>query len=405
MIKLSDFVDITENKLDGKYNLNNLIYICKRKNNNKRPYLFVDRFQGKHIPEKPYKIYDFYETFYDEIYHSLNHISYKNEKGKTCYAIEDKILIVGFAETATALAEYVASMLRLEGNLVYYLQTSREEIPDCPKLFSFDEEHSHAVNQYLYCKDKLPEFNRVLFVEDEITTGKTILNFIQKFKEINPNCKYSVASILNWQNEENKKKFVEEGIDRIYLIGGKLKDKIPSLDDVKEGYITSYYNAPKYDTEVIDLRNTICKDYNFCNMREGVPSTYFGNYTMSIMDKVYKTIRDCFTKNDKVMVIGTEEFMFLPFMMAYSLEDYCKDVTYRATTRSPITISRDTAIVDGITFPSAYDKYRQTYLYNLFTTDYDIILVVTDANMTDEFKNAMSSFAVSNHKRIVFVVL
>jgi len=79
---------------------------------------------------------------------------------------------------------------------------------------AFEEEHSHASSQKLLFNPKeLPDFDRILFIEDEITTGNTILNFVKEFEKIKPNTKYSVASILNWQNEKNTLIFKELGID------------------------------------------------------------------------------------------------------------------------------------------------------------------------------------------------
>ena len=53
-IKVEDFIDVRVNK--SPFDLNDLIHICKRVNNCKREYLFVNKYQGKHIPVSPYYI-------------------------------------------------------------------------------------------------------------------------------------------------------------------------------------------------------------------------------------------------------------------------------------------------------------------------------------------------------------
>lgn len=390
-IKVEDFINVKVNK--SPFDLNDLIHICKRRNNAKREYLFVNRYQGKHIPESPYNIISLFDTFVAEVKQSIKP--------------SERVVVVGFAETATGIAEYLTYKLSLDkeykDTVVRHLQTSREEYADCPRLFTFDEEHSHAVNQFLYCKDFLPKYDKVLFVEDEITTGNTILNFINEFKKINPNCNYAVSSILNWQNECNRKTFDEQGIDRICLVEGEIKSELPALSMVEDkgavDYISHFYkgiNATPF------IYSTIVP-----NSRKGVDPHSFRRYVEKVQDKVTIGLCSYVDRNDSIMVIGTEEFMFYPMMAARDLEQSlgCK-VKYRATTRSPISCcSKDGYIIkDAITLPSAYDKDRQTYLYNM-NDDYSKIVVISDVNMTLEFKQAITEFGVNNSKKVYFITV
>ena len=109
-----------------------LVRIAKRENNTKRSYLVVDPLQGKHIPVVPSKAIELFsslaETFKEE---------YKDEK----------LLLVGFAETATAIGAQAAISIGSK-----YIQTTREPIPDVEYLF-FSEEHSHATEQKLIKDD------------------------------------------------------------------------------------------------------------------------------------------------------------------------------------------------------------------------------------------------------------
>ncbi len=79
---------------------------------------------------------------------------------------------------------------------------------------------------------------------------------------------------------------------------------------------------------------------------------------------------------DRVMVIGTEENMYLPILIANWLGD---NATVRSTTRSPITVSKEDGylIYNGIQIPSVYDTERTTYLYNIDST-YEKALVVLE---------------------------
>lgn len=393
MYKVEDFINIEENK--SSFDINDLVHICKRVNNLKREYLFVNKYQGKHIPESPNNILGLLNCFCREVKQNLNS--------------QEKILIVGFAETATGVAEYLTYQLSLDSDfsksVVYHLQTSREKYQNCAKLFNFNEEHSHAVNQNLYSKRVLPYYDRVVFVEDEITTGKTILNFIDKFKKINSNCKYSVASILNWQNKECRDIFELNGIQRIYLVSGEIKDKLPVLNNVVSKEVKDYMLTMDLNDK-INCKNIIV-NCNLPNSRLGVDADSFKLNIDNIVDRSVISLSSCLDNLDSVMVIGTEEFMFYPLMIARDLEvSLGCNVRYRATTRSPIITSGDDTYIikDGITLPSAYDKERQTYLYNMFE-DYNKIVVISDVKMTKEFKNSLILFSNENDKEIFFVEL
>ena len=388
-IRVEDFIDVKSNK--SPFDLNDLIHICKRKNNNKREYLFVNRYQGKHIPENPYNILALFDTFVAEVKAKINP--------------SERVLVVGFAETATGIAEYLTYKFSLDkkykNTIVYHLQTSRENYSDCPRLFTFDEEHSHAVNQYLYCDRFLPKYDKVLFVEDEITTGNKILNFINEFKKINPDCSYAVSSILNWQNEKHRKIFADNNIDRICLVEGEIKEELPTLSMIEDNDAIDYFTMDYQDK----VKSSITSNISVPNSRKGLDSHSFKRYIEKVQDKVTIGLCSYIEQFDSVMVIGTEEFMFYPLMASRDLQlSLGCDVKYRATTRSPISASmlEGYIIKDSITIPSAYEESRQTYLYNM-NGDYNKIVVISDVNMSIKFKQALMDFAEKNHKDIFFI--
>ena len=148
-----------------KYLQKTLVRIAKRENNTKRNYLVVNPLQGKHVPVSPSKALALFSDLADTI------------RGK--YAGE-KLLLIGFAETATAIGAQAAIALGTE-----YIQTTREVIPGVEYLF-FSEEHSHATEQKLVKNDideAIERVDRIVFVEDEVTTGKTILNIISVMRK------------------------------------------------------------------------------------------------------------------------------------------------------------------------------------------------------------------------------
>lgn len=320
-MKFTDFVDIKSNLSD--FNPDWLISVCKRENNSKRDFIFVNRIQGKHVPARP-----------QEILHLFENLRVTITKDNR-WDRKENVCVIGFAETATAIGHYIAD--NIPNKKYYYLQTTREKSSE-PLLVEFKEEHSHATDQALYGDlQKLKNCDRILFVDDELSTGKTILNFIEKLNEIK-DFKYSVASFLNLQSKENQKIFEDNNIDTYALIRGTIKDMnkkidievLPDIEDIST--ITNEYYHPK--------RN---------------------------------------------LVIGTEEDMYNGILKASNLEkgDRNKEEYYfQASTRSPICPSKenDYILFNRIRFVSAKEQNRKVYLYNL--QQYNKVILM--ANQSEE---------------------
>ena len=335
-MKFTDFVDIEDN-LSG-FDPNELISVCKRENNSKRDFIFVNRYQGKHVPARPQDILQLFET----LRITISKDSRWNRKESVC--------IIGFAETATAIGNYIAD--NIPNKNYYYLQTTREK-SNKQLLVEFKEEHSHATEQALYGDlQKLKNCDRILFIDDELSTGKTILNFIAELEKIK-NFKYSVASFLNLQSEGNRKIFEEKNIDTYALIKGEIKDI-----------------NKKIDVEVLpDIEDL-------------------------------STITNEYYHPERNLVIGSEEDMYNGILKAATLEKSDKnkkEYYFQASTRSPICSSEaeDYVLYNRIKFISAKDANRIVYLYNL--RQYDRIIVM--ANQSEEQSKDMK-FAKEVYRKI-----
>lgn len=349
--------------------INEMISICKRVNNAKRDFLFVNSHQGKHIPMSPTKIFDTYKRLNKELEKHL-----KKDKNR---------VFIAFAETATAIGYYLASK-----NNSLYLTTTRETlIKDKSTLtptLVFEEEHSHAVSQLLYCEDEdiLRKADEIIFVDDEISTGKTIFNFIKALEEkdlTKENTSYKVVSFLNWMTEDNKDMFAEYDIDFIALAKGSLNTTEQKVDvkDIK----TIDLFQPNKESNELTIHSFEHKNSVFNTTRLGLKENYFNEKAELIANCLVKDIKD----NEKVLVVGTEEFMYLPLLIAKRIEELKScSVKYHATTRSPITVAgdEDYKIKSGYKFYSLNDENRINYLYNL--EEYDHIFLITE---TENWEN------------------
>lgn len=376
-------------KLQFKDNVpKDLITVEHRSNNPKRDYLFVNRIQGKHIPSSP-------TEFINMVYRLVNEIVPK--------VSNERVLVIGFAETATAIGNLVASELF---NSVYYLQTTREQF-DTEPLVVFEEKHSHAVEQAIYSQKSLNEidFTYILFVEDEVSTGKTILNCIEQLSTKVSKVKYGVASICNWQDSYSIETFNIKGIDRFYLVSGELKDEQGKMG-VQNSDIERCNTIDSSNSDTIPDRITLITN-QYKNERQG-----YCNYdTKKLVDILASFMVNASSLSDRILVLGTEEFMYIPLMTAHELENRGFYVRCHSNTRSSIDIIRDSKnkgseLVSKFKIPSAYDNSRDTYIYNL--EYYDRIFIISDAttpkNFLIEISKVLNSFGISTEKITLLLV-
>lgn len=371
-LALENFVTVTHNN-SLVFSAEDIVSICKRKNNPKRDFLFVNRLQGKHLHVNPIKTFKLYDELVSVISNAVN----PNEK----------IIVIGFAETATAIGHYIASSLV---NCIYYMQTTRESIPNATSLLEFQEEHSHATEQFLYGDiEELQNCDRIIFVDDEISTGNTVLNFIREVERLGIHMKYGVASLLNWQDDNWSRKFKELNIDTYFVLKGKLKNlfaKVPvsiSSENLECPELTSV-------PEIIEVK---CPISNFFRERVGEKPCGISQFAETIYSSI-SSVLGCNMPNqsETVLVLGTEEYMFAPMVFAKKLsETLVIDVQFHATTRSPIETSGefDYTIKHRYPITSCYDSARNTNIYNL--EKYDKVYIITDVIPNSRFVNDISS--------------
>lgn len=380
---LNNLVNIREAEISTES-----ITVEHRSNNSKRDYLFVNKFQGKHIPTDPDK--------------SLSEFNILAEKVKKNIADDARVLVIGFAETATAIGSAVA--YALGDKCVYRTQTTRCIVNGSKKLIEFSEEHSHATQQYLYGDwESIPEFNYILFVEDEISTGKTIMNFVNKLREIHPTVKFGVASICNWQSHENQQVFIDNDIQSFALIYGELIDEHAKLN---VGVSNREFNGCNQNGELCQEIALDISDKDFFKAEKSgeIPNSKSRDV---IVEKIAETAIKLFGKDvhfdraDSLCVIGTEENMYYPILVASKLKELLGiNVFTHSTTRSPIDICDDTmdlhnGIVNKSRIISPYSSYTEskdtyeTFIYNL--RKYSKVLIIADTAETERFNMSITA--------------
>lgn len=368
------------------YSEEQLVRIAKRENNTKRSYLVVNRLQGKHVPVRPKEALSMFSELAGLV--------------KEAYGGE-RLLLVGFAETATAIGAALAIELD-----TLYMQTTREEVPGAEYLY-FSESHSHATEQRLVKDDLdrvMKEIDRIVFVEDEVTTGNTILKIADILEKQYPGRAFAVASLLNGMDEKALEVYRKRGIPVHYLV---------KTDHSRYGEIAGGYRGDgvcwRADTEgcksaaELDGQGRKAKETSpesggesfreiraggWMNARKCIKA---GEYRKAC-ENLWKTIEEMkiFVDKQRILVLGTEEFMYPALYVAEKIEGsgekkgLAAEVKFHATTRSPIAVSSEEEypLHKRYELRSLYEESRRTFLYDL--ENYDLVLIFTDAALENQ---------------------
>lgn len=348
--------------MPNDFQYKDLVRIAKRDNNIKRPYLLVNPQQGKHIPVSPIKALNLFHKLAQKLY-----AKYPDEK----------LLFIGFAETATAIGAAIACGAM---QTTSYIHTTRENLGNVQYLF-FSEAHSHAVEQKIvadHLESMISASDRIIFVEDEVTTGNTILNIIQVLNQAYPDyiLRYGIVSILNSMEDARIEKLLKEDILCTYLI---------KLSPCNYRNILEHYSfAEKQDFIACtggDVPHNIIIGGKL-DSRIGVSNQDYLTQCKMFSESIRKTLTPDELKAKRILVLGTEEFMFPALIFASQIEKECgaEMVRFHASTRSPILSSNEKGypLFSRYQLRSLYDKERITYIYNL--EKYDVVFVLHDAS-------------------------
>jgi len=427
-LRILDQIAVDVEILDNPYNFHlKELFLLAARNNKKRAFLFVSKLLGKHIPVDPKralltgKLLGFlinekidknggreYKT--NLMAKALREDKYIHEA--FAYAEDNLIelniptLFIGFAETATALGNSVFSQFK--GENIYYIHTTRDEIHEYTSVFNFEEEHSHATSHFCYPlkSDILKEYKRIVLVDDEITTGKTALNLIRSINNKFKDKEYVVVSILDWRRkehiEEYKKLEDELGIiiEEVSLLDGEAICDSTSIDGleiffendkIKEGYKSrTVVKNHKFSfgkggnlTRKLTSGELVIYKYLDLSGRFGINAKEL----LEVEKYSREVIKQLGSLDKKVIVLGTEEFMYIPMLIASKIEG----AKYQSTTRSPIYASsrEEYGVQYAARFKSPFDKGVINYIYNIGKGMYSEVLFITEREIGEESKEEL----------------
>lgn len=383
-----------------------LVRIAKRENNTRRKYLVVNRLQGKHIPVSPKEALQMFRSLAELI--------------KEAYPSE-RILMVGFAETATAIGAAVAIECQAA-----YMQTTREVIDGVDYLY-FSESHSHATEQKLVKTDLdkiIGKTDRIIFIEDEVTTGNTILNIVRLIQKTYAKpFSFAVASILNGMNEEALENYKNLKIPVHYLV----KTAHDTYTEIAEQYQAdgTCHICTKPQEKEVEQQKEVQQQIEMQQTKEAqqpievqeisgwinARRLHTADTYKQACEQLWQEIQQKYgyTKYTKetetgrrILVLGTEEFMYPALYVGAKLEEAGYTVRMHATTRSPIAVSKEEKypLHTRYELASLYDKNRITFVYDL--TEYEEVLVLTDAQNqeTEGWESLQRALALNQNRQI-----
>jgi len=407
--------------------------------NKKRRFLFVSNVLGKHVPVRNSNSLltgallacEFVEEYYDICYplkekliDSLVSSKNGNDVWKDIISHPvrpgESLLFLAFAETATALGHSVFSCF----DNAHFIHTTREEIPDFKDRLVFEEEHSHATSHRVYPEnlDLLRSDSPIILIDDEISTGKTVLNIIKELNEVHKRKEYVVLSILDFRSKADidylnefqntygiKVKFISlvsgefvadpvEGFRGWDKVDEFLSDpKSQSDEDIDNAFGNDRHSANKSQVAYISLdkffTNKIEKS-SINGLGECIKTAYilesgrFGldsDANRKVIEKVARVAEHISKEltDKKILFLGTEEFMYIPLLISSFIN---KDIYYHSTTRSPIypNISETYPVKNRFVFASPANRAVTNYVYNIPFGFYDEIFVFFERSFDKE---------------------
>ncbi|MEU5592497.1 phosphoribosyltransferase [Streptomyces sp. NPDC020298] len=175
-------------ELRGDDVLTGLLGMALRRNP-KRAHLLVSNVLGKHVPQSPSVVYGHGVALGRRVRELLG-----DEQAA-------RAVVLGYAETATGLGHSVADGL----GLAPYLHSTRRPVPGVAPAGGFEESHSHATSHLLLPADPalLAGDGPLVLVDDEFSTGNTVLNTIRDLHERHPRRRYVVVALVDMRSPQD----------------------------------------------------------------------------------------------------------------------------------------------------------------------------------------------------------
>ncbi|MFE7159460.1 phosphoribosyltransferase [Streptomyces sp. NPDC057636] len=378
-------------ELVGDEEISGLLGLALRRNP-KRAHLLVSNVLGKHVPQSPAVVW---RAGYD-----LG-LRVRELLGDDAAR---RAVVLGYAETATGLGHSVADGL----GLAPYLHSTRRPVDGVARAGGFEESHSHATSHLLLPEDPrlLAGDGALVLVDDEFSTGNTVLNTIRALHERYPRERYVIVALVDMRSPDDRDRladFAREIGARVDLVASasgtvKLPGDVLAKGQALVAHHESLAEAPTTRTEPsnepggaprVERGSVTRVDLGWpASVPDGGRHGFTPEHRAALdaalpamADRLAAPLGDA----RRVLVLGFEELMYAPLALAREVEkDMQAQVCYSTTTRSPVLAVDDPgyAIRTRLVFPAHDDPADgpgERYAYNVAGGDFDAIVAVVDS--------------------------
>ncbi|MFG2571620.1 phosphoribosyltransferase [Streptomyces sp. NPDC048481] len=381
-------------ELVGDDTLTDLLGLALRRNP-KRAHLLVSHVLGKHIPQSP------------SVVHGHGFALGRRVRELLGDREAARAVVLGYAETATGLGHCVADGL----GSAPYLHSTRRPVTGVVTAGGFEESHSHATSHLLLPEDPtlLVGDGPLVLVDDEFSTGNTVLNTIRALHERYPRRRYVVVALVDMRSADDAGRlaaFAREIGARVDLIAtASGTARLPEDVLAKGRELVARYEgdaggdrpsagepgadagsgrarpAPGHVTRVDLLWPRGLPDGG----RHGFTPRHRSRLETALPAMAARLAEAIPKDASRVLVLGFEELMYAPLRLARQLEESVPaEVRYSTTTRSPVLAVDDPgyAIRSRIVFPAHDDPADgpgERYAYNVAGNGFDAVVAVVDS--------------------------
>ncbi|MFD7441980.1 phosphoribosyltransferase [Streptomyces sp. NPDC059909] len=408
-------------ELVGDDALKDLLGLALRRNP-KRAHLLVSHVLGKHVPQSPAAVYGHGFALGVRVRELLG----DEEAARS--------VVLGYAETATGLGHSVADGI----GLAPYLHSTRRPVAGVAPAGGFEESHSHATSHLLLPEDPklLAGAGPLVLVDDEFSTGNTVLNTIRDLHERHPRERYVVVALVDMRSEADAGRledFAKEVGARIDLVATAEGTVLLPEGVLEKGQalVAAHERASGETPErpsaalpgtAVPAGTAVPPAHRAVRVELGWPAGVpdGGRHGFTPADRVAleaelpamaARIADAAGPAERVLVLGCEELMYAPLRLAHALEALgTSEVRCSTTTRSPVLAVDDPgyAIRSRLVFPAHDDPADgpgERYAYNVAGGGFDAVVAVVDSTADTEALHAPDGLLARLAEHIPHVVL
>ncbi|MEU5476091.1 phosphoribosyltransferase [Streptomyces mirabilis] len=381
-------------ELVGDERLSDLLGLALRRNP-RRAHLLVSNVLGKHVPQSPSVVY--------------GHGFALGRRVRELLGAEDAgaAVVLGYAETATGLGHCVADGV----GLAPYLHSTRRPVPGVDTAGGFEESHSHATSHLLLPENPalLAGAGPLVLVDDEFSTGNTVLNTIRDLHARYPRDRYVVVALVDMRSAADLGRLAEFAteigarVDLVTAARGTVNlpegvlekgQALVAEHETTEATRTTEATENTKTTEPAESRPGHPGAARVeLGWPRGLPDGGRHGFTPgqrirldAALPAMAARVAEALPEGARrVLVLGFEELMYAPLRLARELEQVVSaEVRYSTTTRSPVLALDDPgyAIRTRLVFPAHDDPDDgpgERYAYNVAGAGFDAVVAVVDS--------------------------